>query len=217
MSLISDSSRCELSRMPRLYSSWRGVELAEILVGQDLGEADDGVQRRAQLVGDIGDEFALEPAGGLERLVALAQRVLDAGRIGDVEIAQQRCCRRAAAPSPPAASSRRGAPAACSTARCAVSRRDDAALQRRPVAAVVEEGALFSMISADMRLALRDRRARAATIWRIGRVRQLQPPVAAEDGDRLRRDCRASRAAPRSACCRSARAPACRSRPHRRR
>ena len=75
--------------MPRLYSSWRGVELAEILVRQDLGEADDRVERGAQLVGDVGDELALETVGCLQRLVALAQRALDASRVGDIEAGQQ--------------------------------------------------------------------------------------------------------------------------------
>src|SRR5215470_3382412 len=65
------------------------IELAEILVREDLGETDDRVQGRPQLVGNVGDEFTLEPARGLQRFVALAQGSLDARRIGDIEIAQE--------------------------------------------------------------------------------------------------------------------------------
>ena len=61
------------------------VEAADRLVGQELGEADDGVQRRAQLVGDVLDEVGLQPVGGLQRLVALLQHALDAGGIGHVD------------------------------------------------------------------------------------------------------------------------------------
>ena len=34
-----------------------------------VGKADDGVQRRAQLVAHIGEEFGLDPAGGFRRLL----------------------------------------------------------------------------------------------------------------------------------------------------
>ena len=54
------------------------VEAAGGLVRQQLGEADDGLQRRAQLVGDVLDEVGLQPVGGLQRLVALRKHALDA-------------------------------------------------------------------------------------------------------------------------------------------
>ena len=46
-------------------------------VGQELHEADDVGERRAQLVGDVVDEIVLEPRGLLQRLVLLDQRVLE--------------------------------------------------------------------------------------------------------------------------------------------
>ena len=49
------------------------VELTEHAVRQDLGEPDDGVQRRAQLVGHVREEFGLVPARDLE----LSALVLD--------------------------------------------------------------------------------------------------------------------------------------------
>ncbi len=42
------------------------VDLAEHPLGQDLREADDGVERRAQLVRHVGEELALVPARDLE-------------------------------------------------------------------------------------------------------------------------------------------------------
>ena len=64
------------------------VEIFALLVGQGAGdrarqqlaEADDVGERRAQLVGDVADEGGLEPVGRLQRLVALDQRPLDALR-----------------------------------------------------------------------------------------------------------------------------------------
>ena len=61
------------------------VDLAEQPLGQHLGEADDRVQRRAQLVRHVGEEFALVPARRLELaalLLDLAEqpRVLDGQR-----------------------------------------------------------------------------------------------------------------------------------------
>src|SRR5262249_48056594 len=61
-----------------------GVERAERRVVQQFGKPDDVGQRRAQLVGDVVDEIDLDPVGGLQRLVALAQRALDVDRVGDV-------------------------------------------------------------------------------------------------------------------------------------
>src|SRR5262249_49979615 len=79
----------------------RGTDVAEIFpllfthgasrrARQKLGKADDIGERRTQLVGDVADEGALDPARGLERLVALDQRALDALRVGDVAIGDER-------------------------------------------------------------------------------------------------------------------------------
>ncbi len=65
-------------------------------VGQDLRPAEDGVERRAQLVRDDGEELVLQPAGALGlgargalalqqlalALLALAQRLVDARQVG---------------------------------------------------------------------------------------------------------------------------------------
>ena len=65
-----------------------GVELAERLVGEQLGLADDVGERRAQLVGDVLDEVGLQPVGRFQRLVPLLQHALDAGGIGHVDEGQ---------------------------------------------------------------------------------------------------------------------------------
>ncbi len=52
---------------------------------QQLGEADDVGQRRAQLVGDVLDEIVLQLVGLLQRLVLLLQRPLDVDAVGDVD------------------------------------------------------------------------------------------------------------------------------------
>ena len=65
------------------------VEGAEVFLAQHIGEADDGVQWRAHLIGHVGDEFGLQPVGFGQRLGTLAQGLFDPGRIGDVHIAQQ--------------------------------------------------------------------------------------------------------------------------------
>ena len=48
--------------------------LARLL--QQLGIADDGGERRAQLIGDIADEIALQPLGVGQGLGAVGQRLL---------------------------------------------------------------------------------------------------------------------------------------------
>jgi hypothetical protein len=48
------------------YSSLLLVELAEHALGQHLGEADDGVQRRPQLVRHVGEKLRFVTAGRLE-------------------------------------------------------------------------------------------------------------------------------------------------------
>ena len=42
------------------------IQLAEHSLPQDFGEADDGVERGAQLVRHVGEEFRLVPVGGLD-------------------------------------------------------------------------------------------------------------------------------------------------------
>src|SRR5215813_9942140 len=49
------------------------IELAEHSLSQDFREADDGIERRAQLVGHVGEEFRLMPVGCLD----LAALILD--------------------------------------------------------------------------------------------------------------------------------------------
>ncbi len=50
-----------------------GRQRAKPLRGQHARHADDGVQRRAQLVAHLGQKLALGPAGGLGRLLVLSQ------------------------------------------------------------------------------------------------------------------------------------------------
>ena len=63
---FTTASRCrpEFIDQPRILELARGIEL-ERLVGQHVGEADDGVERRAQLVAHGRDEAALGGAGAL--------------------------------------------------------------------------------------------------------------------------------------------------------
>ena len=73
ISLIS-SSRCRPeSRMSRTYSVLALVELAEHPLEQHVGEADHGVQRRAQLVRHAGQELRLVAARDLELALALLE------------------------------------------------------------------------------------------------------------------------------------------------
>ena len=73
------------------------VERADVRVAQQLAEADDVGQRRAQLVGHVADEGVLHAVGGDERVVALLERALVALGVGDVGEGEQRARRRAAA------------------------------------------------------------------------------------------------------------------------
>src|SRR5690606_38101994 len=52
---------------------------------QQLGEADDVGQRRAQFVGHVLDEVVLELVRSLQRLVLVDQRTLDFHAVGDVD------------------------------------------------------------------------------------------------------------------------------------
>ena len=65
------------------------VELAEVLVFEDLGETDDGVERRAELIGHVGDELRLQPVGGLQRFVAFPQGLLHPGRIRHIQESEE--------------------------------------------------------------------------------------------------------------------------------
>ena len=58
--------------------------LADQAVLEHLGEADDRVERRAQLVRHVGEELGLHPARVLELDVLLLQRLLEALELGHV-------------------------------------------------------------------------------------------------------------------------------------
>jgi hypothetical protein len=53
-------------------------------VPEHLGEADDRVERRAELVGHVGEEFGLHAAGVFQLDVFLLERLLEAFQLGDV-------------------------------------------------------------------------------------------------------------------------------------
>ena len=59
-------------------------QLADQAVAEHLGEADDGVERRPQLVRHVGEEFGLHAAGVFELDVLLLQRLLEALQLGHV-------------------------------------------------------------------------------------------------------------------------------------
>ena len=79
----------------------RGLDIAEIFVlllvqrtghriAEEMREADDVGERRAQFVGYMVDEFDLDLVGFFQRFVALAQHALDIDRIRDVLERHQR-------------------------------------------------------------------------------------------------------------------------------
>ena len=55
------------------------------LVPQDLGKADDGVERRAQFVAHIGEEFRFRPVGALRQFLGFLQLPFRALAIGDID------------------------------------------------------------------------------------------------------------------------------------
>ena len=59
--------------MSSVYSACFSFSSPNSLSPQDFGEADDGVERRAQLVRHVGEELRLVPVGGFD----LAALVLD--------------------------------------------------------------------------------------------------------------------------------------------
>src|SRR5215472_14418918 len=128
------------------------IEVAEVLVVEDLRKADDRVERRAQLIRDIGDEFALEARRRFERLVALAQRPLDTRGIGHIEIGQKNIAVRQRHDSLLQHRAVRSVERAARQGR-AGDARDGAFLHHRPVAAVTEKRARLLDDLADMRFA----------------------------------------------------------------
>ncbi len=58
--------------------------LSLVLGVQQIGIADNGGQRRAQFVGHVGDEVALQPHRFIERLVALFDRLFELSGRRDV-------------------------------------------------------------------------------------------------------------------------------------
>ena len=56
---------------------------------QHFGEAADRGERRAQLITHVGDEGGLHPVRRLQRLVAIAQRLLDPSAVGNVQHREQ--------------------------------------------------------------------------------------------------------------------------------
>ena len=55
------------------YSSCLGIQLAEHPLEEDLGEADDGVERSAELMRHVGEKLGLVVAGGFELAVRRLQ------------------------------------------------------------------------------------------------------------------------------------------------
>ena len=61
-----------------------GRDGADLAVVHELGEADDAVERRPQLVGHVGQELALESARLLQAAVLLLPQVFQPPAVGDV-------------------------------------------------------------------------------------------------------------------------------------
>ena len=77
MPLTTDSRCVPESLISCAYSrAARGVEPHLLLVDQHLGEADDGVERRAQLVAHGGEEPALGGVGALGFGARILERLL---------------------------------------------------------------------------------------------------------------------------------------------
>ena len=75
-------SRCrELVRMSPRYSLCAAGTGPALPSYMSLGEADDGVERRAQLVGHVGEELALEAVGLLHAAVLLLQLLVLAAQL----------------------------------------------------------------------------------------------------------------------------------------
>ena len=77
------SSRCEPQALIASSAS-RCAGLQRAVALQQLGVADDAVERRPQLVAHVGEELALGPRRGFGRLLRLPQLVLVPQPLGDV-------------------------------------------------------------------------------------------------------------------------------------
>ena len=66
------------------------IERADRLVAEELREADDVGERRAQLVGDVVHEVVAQPRGALQRIIALGQRALHVHARRDVDEGEER-------------------------------------------------------------------------------------------------------------------------------
>ena len=81
---MSESRWFPLSKMSPMNPRCCVGHLAHQAVLEHVGEADDGVQRRPQLVRHGGEEFGLHPARGFELRVLLLERLLEAFELGHV-------------------------------------------------------------------------------------------------------------------------------------
>ncbi len=85
---------CPEVRISLRYSRCFGRQRAGCGAGEQLGEADDIGERRAQLVGYMADEGGLDPVRRFERLVAVDQRALDMFGVGHIAIGEERAAIR---------------------------------------------------------------------------------------------------------------------------
>ena len=77
MSLISASRCWPLVKILTASIALLVGQLADQAVREHLGEAHDGVERRPQLVGHVGQELGLQAAGRFQLDVLLLQRLLE--------------------------------------------------------------------------------------------------------------------------------------------
>ena len=84
MSLISESRCLPLLKMSPMNPRCCVGHLAHQAVPQHLGEADDGVERRPQLVRHVGEKLGLHAARVFQLDVLLLQRLLEALQLGHV-------------------------------------------------------------------------------------------------------------------------------------
>ena len=82
MSLISESRWRPEVRMTRMYSACLSFSSPNMRSSQHLREADDRVERRAELVGHVGEELGLVAAGRLQLAVQAPQLVVHAVQVG---------------------------------------------------------------------------------------------------------------------------------------
>ena len=89
MSLMMASSADDEFITKPTYSRWR-VERGRPLFGEQLDEADDVGQRRAQFVGNVMHEIVAEVFRLDQRLVAIGERALDGDLRGNVDESDER-------------------------------------------------------------------------------------------------------------------------------